>query len=53
MVKEYILLELSSRSFVIAKQVIGSRGAEYNTVATCRSRNQAKNLIELLNKEEK
>lgn len=45
---EYIVVEMSKSSFVIAKKLIGSED-KYNSVATCRSRNQAENLVNLLN----
>jgi len=46
---QYILLETSPTSFVIAKQHIASN-TKYHQLATCRSRIQAETLVSLLNR---
>ena len=47
----YLVVEMAERSFLIAKNIIGSKN--YTKVATTQSRGQTEEIVNLLNKGEK
>lgn len=47
----YIVVEMAERSFLVAKNIIGSKN--YTKVATTQSRVQTEEIVNLLNKGEK
>lgn len=45
------MIEISYRNFTLAHKIVG-RDDRYGFIATCRNRNQAERLVDLLNKGE-